>query len=124
MRFRRLAILAIASLFLVPLGSSATPPDHAPAHGVRDKHRHHHDQAGFEIVFDSELGVHIAVGLPGIFFHEGYFYRHTSDGWRKSLRADSGWGVAVAIPSNIKKAKGHPGPARWRAGRAGRAGKK
>ena len=115
MKFRRLAILAIASLFLVPVGSSATPPDHAPAHGVRNKHhRHeqHREHAGFEIVFDSERGVHIALGLPGIFFHEGHFYRDSPGGWQISLRADGGWGVASAVPSHIKKAKAHPGPAK------------
>ncbi len=114
MRVRRLVILVIASLFLVPLGSSATPPDHAPAHGFRHKQKHHHDHGGFELSFDAVRGVHIAVGLPGIFFHEGYFYRHSSDGWQKSLRGDAGWSVAAAVPANIKKAKPHPGPAKSR----------
>ena len=123
MKFRRLVILAVASLFLVPVGSSAGPPDHAPAHGVRHKqhgHDQHREHAGFEIVFDSERGVQIAVGLPGIFFHEGSFYRDSSDGWQISLRADGGWGLAGAVPSHIKKAKAHPGPAKALKRKAGK----
>ncbi|MFQ5585276.1 MAG: hypothetical protein ACE5GF_00390, partial [Thermodesulfobacteriota bacterium] len=40
------------------------PPPHAPAHGYRHKHRH-----GVELMFDGGLGVYIAVGLSGIYFH-------------------------------------------------------
>jgi hypothetical protein len=116
--------MAVA-LFLTMAGSGLTwadPPAHAPAHGYRAKHHrnkyHMHDHherheravhSGVQIIFDSERGVHIAVGLPGLFFHEGSFYRHTSGGWQMSMRADGSWEPAKAVPSNVMNAW-QPGP--------------
>ena len=70
--------------------------------------------ARLEVVLDSDWGVHVVVGLPGIFFHEGVFYRHLDGRWQVSAKADGGWRVAASgtIPHAISKAKEHPGPAR------------
>jgi hypothetical protein len=105
---------------LLPCASLADPPAHAPAHGYRAKHKHrdhgHHGgtfHSGVEVVFDSERGVHIAVGFPGLFFDAGHFYRHTEHGWQVSARADGGWHAADSVPARVMKARG-PGPAKRR----------
>ena len=111
-----LHLLAVSTLVcaLLPSASWGDPPAHAPAHGYRAKQNgHHHEKAfhsGVEVVFDSERGVHIAVGFPGLFFDSGHFYRHTDDGWQISAKADGGWKAAASVPAHVKKAKG-PGPA-------------
>ncbi|MBN1361995.1 MAG: hypothetical protein JW993_15475 [Sedimentisphaerales bacterium] len=64
------------------------PPAHAPAHGYR---RHH--VGGYEVVYDSSSGVYVVVGIPGCYYHEGYFYRVHDDIWGISVRADGGWSV-------------------------------
>ena len=110
-----LASILVGVALLVPAISWADPPAHAPAHGYRNKHKSHHHHSGVEIVFDSERGVHVAVGFPDVFFHEGRFYRHTTGGWQVSVRADGGWSIAASagVPAAIHKAhKHHPGPAK------------
>ena len=70
-------LVAVSLLFcvLLPNASWSDPPAHAPAHGHRAKHGDHGRvfHSGVEVVFDSERGVHIAVGFPGLFFHEDQF---------------------------------------------------
>lgn len=122
------SIVLFAALGLAAPGF-ADPPDHAPAHGYRAKHKHHkhkHDDhhhhgdrdhgehshdpipgpGGFQVVFDPERGVAIAVGFPGVVFHEDHYYRRHDGFWQRSLRADSGWErVAVdATPRTIRHA--------------------
>ena len=110
-------LLAISCFIcaLVPSVSWSDPPAHAPARGHRAKHvetdRTLH--SGVEIVFDSGRGVHVVVGLPGLFFHEGSFYRHDEQGWHVSSRHDRGWKTAKAVPSYVVKARGR-GPAKHR----------
>lgn len=122
----RLRVTTVALLMALAGPAWAEPPAHAPAHGYRAKHRHHdrhhhhanrhherHERAvhsGVEVVFDSERGVHIAVGLPGLFFHEGSFYRHVDGSWHMSLRADRGWNPASTVPTNVMNA--------WQSGQA------
>ena len=112
----RHALVFVFGLALgLPAASSADPPAHAPAHGYRHKQEPHRKHVGgFEVVLDSERGVHIVVGLPGVFFREGVFYRHLDGRWQVSAKADGGWRVAVSggIPLAISKARGHPGPAK------------
>lgn len=107
----RLRFLAAAVLLatLLPSASWSDPPAHAPAHGHRAKHRDHGRvfHSGVEVVFDSERGVQIAIGFPGLFFHEGNFYRHAEHGWQVSARHDGGWKGAHSVPSHVVKAKGH-----------------
>ncbi len=104
-------LVAVSLLFcvLLPNASWSDPPAHAPAHGHRAKHGDHGRvlHSGVEVVFDSERGVHIAVGFPGLFFHEGQFYQRAEHGWQVSARHDGGWSAAISVPSHVVKAKGH-----------------
>lgn len=59
------------------------PPAHAPAHGYRRQHIH-----GYELVFDTGLGVYVAVGHTDLYYHQGHFYRCHAGVWQISLRAD------------------------------------
>lgn len=59
------------------------PPAHAPAHGYRRQHI-----CGYELVFDTGLGVYVAVGHTDIYYHQGHFYRCHAGVWQISLRAD------------------------------------
>jgi hypothetical protein len=115
MRLHLASILAGLAL-AVPAASWADPPAHAPAHGYRNKHKSHdHHSGGVEIVFDSERGVHVAVGFPDVFFHEGRYYRNVGGSWQVSVKVDSGWSVVASggVPAKIHKAhKHHPGPAK------------
>lgn len=61
------------------------PPPHAPAHGYRYKHH------GHELVFDSGLGVYVVVGLPGVYFHDGAYYRFDHDHWYYSRELKDDW---------------------------------
>lgn len=110
----RTTCLALAAVLLLPTASFGDPPDHAPAHGRRSKEKQIHKQqappGGVRIVFDSEQGVHVAIGLPGVYFDSGRYYRHTDAGWQVSATGNGGWSVAVvqSVPDLIR-AK-HPGP--------------
>ena len=110
----QLATIVLGLALAVPAIAWADPPPHAPAHGYRNKHKSHHP-SGVEIVFDSERGVHVAVGFPDVFFHEGRFYRHLDGHWQVSVKADGGWSVVAGggVPTAIHKAhERHPGPAK------------
>ena len=115
MRLRHALVFVFGLVLGLPAASSADPPAHAPAHGYRHKHKQHQRHVGgFELVLDSERGVHIVVGLPDVFFHEGAFYRRFDGRWQVSAKADGGWRVAVSgsVPHAISNAKRHPGPAK------------
>jgi hypothetical protein len=79
------------------------PPAHAPAHG----HRRHH--GGPELVYDSQLGVHVVVGRPDVFFHDGHFFRFEDGAWHVSVSLDGGWATARAgqVPPGLAKKYGH-----------------
>lgn len=62
------------------------PPAHAPAHGYRRK-----QVAGFELVFDSSLGLYVVVGNPDLYYCDGYFYRLRGTVWEISQHPDNGW---------------------------------
>jgi hypothetical protein len=117
-RFWTVFCVALASLTIAVSGF-ADPPSHAPAHGHRAKQKSHSPTytaapSGFQFVFDSERGFSVAVGLPGIFFHDGHYYRQHNGAWQISVRSNGGWsGVkASKMPAAIHKAHGHPGPAK------------
>jgi len=115
MSIHRALGIAFLALFVLPGGAGSEPPAHAPAHGYRAKQKQKHVHASeHQIVFDSERGIRVVVGLPGVFYHEGHFYRHADGGWQVSLRADTGWGsIAVAnVPRLVFSAHTHPGPAK------------
>ena len=109
----------LATFFLVvPAVSFGDPPTHAPAHGRRakEKEKEHHAEkhrepaGGVEVVFDSERGLHVAIGLPGIYLHGGTFYRHTDAGWQVSSTGKGGWSVVARSSVPEKVGKTHPGP--------------
>lgn len=121
LRTRTLVPLALALLLVAPGTGFADPPSHAPAHGYRAKQGKHaktkrqEPKNGIEVVYDSERGIHIAVGLPGIFFHEGRYYREHEGHWQMSLRGDGDWRIAAdAVPDVVVRAGRHgaPGPAK------------
>ena len=121
-------LVALASLTIATTGF-ADPPAHAPAHGVRAKHKGHapaetHKSGGVEIIFDSERGISIALGLPGVYFQAGQFYRHHDGKWQVSLRADGGWKTAQehATPDVIRRAhsQGRHAKAKAKAKKRGR----
>ena len=108
-RLWTLSFSIIASLTIATAGF-AKPPGHAPAHGYRAKHNDHsqprpRDTGGFEFVFDSARGISIAVGLPGVYFEAGHFYRYHDGRWQMSVRSDGGWKAAKknATPEAIRK---------------------
>jgi hypothetical protein len=124
MRIRLLVALTAASLLALPTIAAADPPDHAPAHGYRAKHGEKTQRAperprdGVEIVFDSERGIHVAIGLPGVFFEAGHYYRERDGRWETSANGRDGWRVTAAakIPGTVVEAKKkggkQPGPAK------------
>lgn len=83
------------------------PPPHAPAHGYRAKY-HDHD-----LVYDSGLGVYVVIGLPDYYYVDGYYYRHSHDGWYYSKELDRDWNGYDdrKLPPGLAKKYngGHPG---------------
>jgi len=79
------------------------PPPHAPAHGYRHKH-HDHD-----LVFDSELGVYVVVGLPELWFFDGSYFRWYGDRWEIGVDVGGPWRLAPehAVPGRLRE-KRHP----------------
>lgn len=124
MRVQTILSLLVATALVLPQLAAAKPPAHAPAHGYRAKQKAPEPaprKAGLEIVYDSERGIHVAVGLPDIFFHDGRYYRQHDGRWEISLSGDGGWRVSVSseIPVSVVDArkKSHPGPAKRKPGR-------
>ncbi len=121
MRLQTLLRLLAATALVLPLSAAADPPAHAPAHGYRAKHKAPkvaRPSGGLEVVFDSERGIHIAIGLPGVIFHDGHYYRERDNQWQISLSGDGGWRVSVTskIPGAVVKARknSHRGPAKMK----------
>ena len=126
--FRRsLLLFALGLAVAMPGVSLGDPPDHAPAHGYRNKKqakgdgetRPREERNDVEIVFDSERGVHVVVGFPGIFFEGGRYYRHEDGGWQVSAEIDSGWRAFASgsVPREIRATHAQPGPAKAKKGK-------
>jgi hypothetical protein len=81
----------------------AGPPAHAPAHGYRKKHQ------GRDLVFDSDLGVYVVVGLSDLWFLDGSYFRISGDHWEISAGTSGPWRVAAvrSVPGRLY-AKRHP----------------
>jgi len=79
------------------------PPPHAPAHGYRRNHQ------GHDLVFDSDLGVYLVVGLSSVWFLDGSYFRISGDHWEVSAATRGPWRVAAssAVPARLY-AKRHP----------------
>lgn len=99
-------------------GRGHGPPPHAPAHGYRAKQ--HHVVGDVELVFDSDLGVYLVVGMPNHFYWDGIYLRVEKGSWYASARLDSGWKPrkASSLPPGLRKqaargkGKKHKGPAK------------
>lgn len=111
MRIQLLLVVLAASVMILPQPAAADPPSHAPAHGQRKKH---HTPApvisvktGITVSFDSLLGVHMAVGIPGVYFHEGHYFRQHDGHWQISLSGDGGWKASTItkVPGVILHAR-------------------
>lgn len=61
------------------------PPPHAPAHGYRQKYH------GYDLEFDTDLGAYIVLGITGVYFIDGMYYRYSNIGWHYSERPDGDW---------------------------------
>jgi hypothetical protein len=77
------------------------PPAHAPAHGRRRKM----PPANVEVVFDSDCGVYVVVGLEKHFWLDGHYYRFINGSWQVSVSIDSGWAAVGerALPPGLRK---------------------
>ena len=62
------------------------PPPHAKAHGYRSKL-----PAEVEVVFDTDCGVYVVVGLDKHFWLDGRYYRFYNGQWELSMTIDGGW---------------------------------
>jgi hypothetical protein len=62
------------------------PPPHAPAHGHRNKL-----PSEVEVVFDTDCGVYVVVGLDKHFWLDGRYYRFYNGQWELSMTIDGGW---------------------------------
>jgi hypothetical protein len=117
MRFKTITSIVVASALILlmtascsrhsvysgPVITKSGPPAHAPAHGYRRKHVH-----GMELVFDSDLGLYVVVGLSDHYYHDGYFFRLRSGIWEMCPKPDGHWKVASdnSLPIGLKvKAK-------------------
>jgi hypothetical protein len=115
-------------VLLIPSFAAADPPAHAPAHGYRAKQQDRHEKSqqrardraptrerrrgGVEVVYDSARGVRVAIGLPDVFYHGGFYYRQNDYSWEVSATGDRGWRFSVAseVPEQIRNAGRKPQP--------------
>ena len=83
------------------------PPPHTPAHGYR--HKQQHQGQDLELVFDSEVGAYVVVGVPNRFYWDGFYLRIDGDQWYASVNLDSGWEPRSddSLPPGLKKHKKH-----------------
>ena len=70
----------------------ASPPPRTPAHGWRRRH-----PDGVEIIYRSELGAYVVVGLDDAYYCDDVFYLWDSGRW---LRAPHFTGPWVAVPTS------------------------
>ncbi len=69
------------------------PPAYAKAQGLRRK-----QVCGYDLLYDTNWGVYIVVGIAECYYHNGHFYRLRGNDWQRSPRADSGWdSVSVTL---------------------------
>ena len=83
------------------------PPPHAPAHGYRAKQRGS-SGSDVELVFDSDLGVYIVVGIPDRYYWNGYYLRIVGEQWSASVELDGRWQPrsADSLPPGLRKNAG------------------
>jgi hypothetical protein len=90
-------------------GRGHGPPPHAPAYGYRKKqgerHEHYQKHGDVELVFDSNRGVYVVVGLPNHFFWDGVYLRVEDGRWFASARLDGDWEPCSndSLPPGLRK---------------------
>ncbi len=96
------------------------PPPHAKAHGYRSKL-----PAEVEVVFNTDCGVYVVVGLEKHFWLDGRYYRFYNGQWELSMTIDGGWRLVDGgtLPPGLRGkyktkhvSKKHPGRG-WSFGR-------
>lgn len=91
-------------------GAAGGPPPWAPAHGHRRKHGTEPARNGgghdVRVVFDSQRGVHVVVGMSDHYWDAGRYYRVVRGEWRVSDHVDGPWvGVEIAeVPLALVRA--------------------
>ncbi len=97
-----LCTLLLFFIFLFPGFLIADPPPWAPAHGYRHKHKD-----GTALVFDSGIGVYVAIDFPDIYFSNDKFYKKNVDIWQSSAAIKGPWvNTAIEdIPPGLKNDK-------------------
>jgi len=99
------AVLVISGCVVYPAHSSAGygPPPHAPAHGYR------YNYQGHDVVYDSNLGVYIVVGLQDYYFYDNNYYRYSNNRWYYSRDLDRDWRDYddKRLPPGLAKRYGH-----------------
>jgi hypothetical protein len=79
------------------------PPPHAPAHGYRAKVR------GYDLEFDARRGVYLVIGLPGVYWQGGWFFRLHRDRWVRAGDGQGPWHDARwgDVPIGLRGGKYH-----------------
>jgi len=96
----RLFLLALTCSLAMPV--PADPPDWAPAHGYRDKHKHHDDDDRYE----SRGSDGVVVALPWADSHHGSGYVRDGRCNRDALGAVLGGVVGGVVGSQVGKGDG------------------
>ena len=78
------------------------PPAHAPAHGYRRKL-----PSNVEVVFDSDSGVYVVIGLDHYFWLDGHYYRFYKGQWEASVMIGNGWHSIAGkqLPAGLREKK-------------------
>lgn len=74
--------------------------------GTRSRYRHKHKD-GTALVFDSGIGVYVAIDFPDIYFSNDKFYKKNVDKWQSSAAIKGPWvNTAIEdIPPGLKNDK-------------------
>ena len=81
------------------------PPPHAPAHGYRHKH------GGRYLEYDSGHDVYLVIGLPDLFWYDGWYHRRIGDRWQRSDHEAGPWYDSAwdDIPPGLRGDRGKSG---------------
>jgi hypothetical protein len=111
-----LLILVSCSSFSFTVGSGrryghkSGPPPHAPAHGHRHRHR------GVELVYDSDCGVYVVIGLSSHYYSRDRYYRFGENQWEVGVSLKGPWKSISRndLPKGLRNMKKVTGEARGR----------
>lgn len=82
------------------------PPPWAPAHGYRHKHQRAYQsrEQTVDLVFDSNVGVYVVVGIPNYYYWDGAYLRLEAGHWWRAQYLDASWTPcpAEALPGNLR----------------------